>query len=78
MCTLICKGIRAFIVVESRLFLLGVQVFSIWDSTSSLFERGEQGFPYRGDLFSACVSSRITLVLRFPYWDSRAFQDNER
>ena len=42
--TLICKGIRAFIVVESRLFLLGVEVFSLWDSTSSLFERGEQGF----------------------------------
>ena len=42
--TLICEGIRAFIVVESRLFLLGVEVFSIWDSTSSLSERGEQSF----------------------------------
>ena len=42
--TLICKGIRAFIVVESRLFLLGVEVFSLWDSTLSLSERGEQGF----------------------------------
>ena len=76
--TLICEGIRAFIVVESRLFLLGVEVFSIWDSTSSLSERGEQGFPYRGDLFLACVSSRITLVLGFPYWNSRAFLGNER
>ena len=55
--TLICEGIRAFIVVENRLFLLDVQVYSIWDSTSSLSERGEQGFPYRGDLFSVCVSS---------------------
>ena len=42
--TLICEGIRAFIVVEGRLFLLGVEVFSIWDSTSSLSERGEQSF----------------------------------
>ena len=42
--TLICEGIRAFIGVESRLFLLGVEVFSLWDSTSSLSERGEQGF----------------------------------
>ena len=42
--TLIYEGIRAFIVVESRLFLLGVEVFSLWDSTSSLSERGEQGF----------------------------------
>ena len=76
--TLIRDGIRAFIVVESRLFLLGVKVFSICDSTSSLSEHGEQGFPYRGDLFSACVSSRITLVLGFPYWDSRAFLGNKR
>ena len=65
--TLICEGIRAFIVVKSRLFLLGPEVFSIWDSTSSLSEHGEQGFPYRGDLFLVCVSSRITLVLEFPY-----------
>ena len=64
--TLIRESIRALIVVESRLFLLGLEVFSIWDSTSSFSERGEQGFPYRGDLFSACVSSRITLVLGFP------------
>ena len=42
--TLICEGIRVFIVVESRLFLLGVEVFSLWDSTLSLSERGEQGF----------------------------------
>ena len=76
--TLICEGIRAFIVVENRLFLLDVQVYSIWDSTSSLSERGEQGFPYRGDLFSVCVSSRITLVLGFPYSNSRAFLGNER
>ena len=76
--TLSREGIRAFIVVKSRLFLLGPEVFSIWDSTSSLSKRGEQGFPYRGDLFSACVSSKITLVLEFPYWNSRAFLDNER
>ena len=42
--TLICEGIRAFIVVESRLFLLGVEAFSLWDFTLSLSERGEQGF----------------------------------
>ena len=42
--TLICECIRAFIVVESRLFLLGVEVFSLWDSTLSLSERVEQGF----------------------------------
>ena len=42
--TLICESIRAFIVVESRLFLLGVEIFSLWDSTLSLSERGEQGF----------------------------------
>ena len=65
--TLIRESIRAFIVVESRLFLLGLEVFSIWNSTSRLSERGEQGFPYRGDLFSTCVSSRITLVLGFPF-----------
>ena len=76
--TLICEGIKVFIVVEGRLFLLGVGAFSIWDSTSSLSERGEQGFPYREYLLSACVSSRITLVLGFPYWDSRAFLGNER
>ena len=52
--TLIREGIRAFIVVESRLFLLGVEVFYIWDSTSSLSERGEQGFPYRS-IFSVRV-----------------------
>ena len=76
--TLIRESIRTFIVVESRLFLLGLEVFSIWDFTSRLSERGEQGFSYRGDLFSACVSSRITLVFGFPYWDSRAFLGNER
>ena len=42
--SLICESIRAFIVVESWFFLLGVEVFSLWDSTSSLSERGEQGF----------------------------------
>ena len=42
--TSFCEGIRDFIVVDDRLFLLGVEVFSIWDSTSSLSERGEQGF----------------------------------
>ena len=76
--TLICEGIRSFIVVESRLFLLGLEVFSIWDSTSNFSERGEQGFPYRGNLFSTCVSPRITLVFGFPFWDPRAFLGNER
>ena len=66
--TLICEGIRAFIVVESWLFLLGVEVFSIWDSTSSLSERGEQGFSLqRRSTFSVCVfqnhpSARISIL----------------
>ena len=30
-------------------------------------------FPCRGDLLSVGVSSRIPLVLGFPFWDSRAF-----
>ena len=34
-----------FIVVESRLFLLGVQVFSIWDSASSNPKCDGQVFP---------------------------------
>ena len=32
--------------VESWLFLLGLQIFSMWDSTSNSSERGEQGFPF--------------------------------
>ena len=44
--TLICEGVRSFIVVESWLFLLGLQIFSMWDSTSNSSERGEQGFPF--------------------------------
>ena len=76
--TLICEGVRSFIVVESWLFLLGLEVFSMWDSTSNSFERGEQGFPYRGKLFSACVSPKITLVFGFPFSDLRAFLGNER
>ena len=44
--TLICEGVRFFIVVESWLFLLGLQIFSMWDSTSNSSERGEQGFPF--------------------------------
>ena len=43
--TLICKGIEAFIVVESRLFLLEVEVFSLWDSTLSNPKRDGQTFP---------------------------------
>ena len=75
---LICEGVRSFIVVESWLFLLGLDFFSIWDSTSNSSERGEQGFPYIGNLFSACVSPRITLVFGFPFWDLRAFLGNEQ
>ena len=44
--TLICEGVRSFIVVESWLFLLGLEVFSMWDSTSNSSGRGEQGFPF--------------------------------
>ena len=76
--TLICEGVRSFIVVESWLFLLGLEVFSMWDSTSNSSERGEQGFPYRGNLFSACVSPKITLVFGFPFSDLRAFLGNEQ
>ena len=47
--TFIREGIRAFIVVESRLFLLGVQVFFIWDSTSNNPKRDGQVFPCRVD-----------------------------
>ena len=50
--TFIREGIRAFIVVESRLFLLGVQVFSIWDSTSTNLKRDGQVFPCRVDFFT--------------------------
>ena len=42
--TLICEGTEAIIFEESRSLLLGLEVFSLWESTSSLSERGEQGF----------------------------------
>ena len=45
--TLICEGIEAFIVVASRFFLLGVEVFSLWDSTLSNPKRDGQTFPCR-------------------------------
>ena len=45
--TLIREGIRAFIVLESRLFLLGVEVFSLWDSTLSNPKHDGQTFPCR-------------------------------
>ena len=32
MCTLIRESIEAFIVEESRLLLLGLEVFSLWES----------------------------------------------
>ena len=47
MCTLICKGIEAFIVVKSQFSLLGVEVFFLWDSTLSNPKRDGQTFPYR-------------------------------
>ena len=53
---LICEGTEAFIVEESRLLLLGLEVFSLWDSTSSNPKRDGQTFPCRVD------SSRIILV----------------
>ena len=33
--TLIREGIEAFIVEESRLLFLGLEIFSLWDSTLS-------------------------------------------
>ena len=33
--TLICEGIETFIVEESQLLFLGLEVFSAWDSSSN-------------------------------------------
>ena len=45
--TLICEGIEAFIVEESRLLFLGLEVFSLWDSSSNNPKRDGQIFPCR-------------------------------
>ena len=45
--TLICEGIEAFIVEESRLLFLGLEIFSLWDSTLSNPKRDGQAFPCR-------------------------------
>ena len=45
--TLIREGIETFIVEESRLLFLGLEVFSLWDSISSNPKRDGQTFPYR-------------------------------
>ena len=45
--TLIREGIEAFIVEESRLPFLGLEVFSLWDSSSNNPKRDGQTFPYR-------------------------------
>ena len=57
--TLICESTEAFIVEESRLLLLGLEVFSLWDSTSSNPKRDGQTFP------CGMGSSRIILVRTF-------------
>ena len=45
--TLIREGIETFIVEESRLLFLGLEVFSLWDSTLSDPKRDGQTFPCR-------------------------------
>ena len=57
--TLICESTEAFIVEESQLLLLGLEVFSLWDSTSSNPKRDGQTFPCE------MGSSRIILVRTF-------------
>ena len=47
MCTLICEGIEAFIVEESRLLFLGLEVFFLWDSSSNNPKCDGQIFPCR-------------------------------
>ena len=49
--TLIREGIEAFIVEESRLLFLGLEVFSLWDSTLSNPKRDGQTFPCRVGFF---------------------------
>ena len=44
---LICEGIGAFIVVDSRPFPPGVEVFSLWDFTLSHPKHDGQTFPCR-------------------------------
>ena len=40
--TLICEGIETLIVEESRLLFLGLEVFSLWDSSSNNPKRDGQ------------------------------------
>ena len=45
--TLICEDIEAFIVEENRLPFLGLEAFSLWDSSSNNPKREGQVFPCR-------------------------------
>ena len=45
--TLICEGIEAFIVEENQLPFLGLEVFSLWDSSFNNPKRDGQVFPCR-------------------------------
>ena len=65
--TLICEGVRSFIVVESWLFLLGLEVFSMWDSTSNSSERGEQGFLIEEIYFQRACLLKSPLYLDFHF-----------
>ena len=47
--TLVCEGIEAFIVVENRFPFLGLEVFSLWDSSFNNPKRDGQVFPCRVD-----------------------------
>ena len=49
--TLICEGIEAFIIKESRLPFLGLEVFSLWDSSSNNPKCDGQIFPCRVGFF---------------------------
>ena len=48
--TLICEGIEAFIVVESWPLLLGIEVFSSYESSWIALNMMDKTFPYREDI----------------------------
>ena len=63
--TLICEGIGAFIVVESWPLFLGVEVFSLYESSWIIPNVMDKTFPCREGLSLMRVSSGILLVLGF-------------
>ena len=50
--TLIFEGIEVFIVEENRLPFLGLEVVSLWDSSSNNPKRDGQVFPCRVGFFT--------------------------